>query len=109
MKKSYSSAERKSYKRGFFAGLFASKKKKKVVKKPAVKRKQSPSVWHNQHFDDPLYKAAYRYAKYCQSKCRDIPGAEISDDEALKNARSHYNQALKDKKYRDHLTFEFGD
>ena len=102
MKKSYSSAERKSYKRGFFAGLFASKKKKKVVKKPAVKRKQSPSVWHNQHIEDPLYLAAYRYADFPRKKYGS------PEDLVLPEARKYYERALKDDKFRNELVNLWG-
>ncbi len=99
MKKSYSSAERKSYKRGFFAGLFASKKPKLTAMEKFERDPKKYRDWHNQYFDNnALYRAAYFSASNEGRKLR------FSDDQVLMLARDNYFKARKDKNFRDKIT-----
>lgn len=66
-KRSYTAAEKQSYKRGFLAGLFSAKKNKSSnSKKSTVVKKRTladipNSFQHNVLFDDDTYKGIYRH------------------------------------------------
>ncbi len=95
-KKKYSASERKSYKKGFFAGLFA-RKKKNDAKQPKNKHGKTLSDYpnwgkHNVLFDDADYKRFYYGALdmgFEHEKARDI-------------ALSIYSKEYNDRKLKEH-------
>ena len=96
-KKQYSAAEKKSYKRGFFAGLFTTKKKK-YIDKPRNKYGKTLDDYpnwakHNVLFDDNSYRRFLRGAYemgYEDEKARDIALHLYSKECGDKKLKEHY-------------------
>ena len=107
-RKKYSAAEKKSYKRGFFAGLFVSKKKKKTSsKKIHIPKTATESQRHNILMrDDPDYVAALRAARRSAADIKDTEKYEV----AVKQFRDkYYSEIKKGSDYGKYLKNKFGD
>lgn len=107
-RRSYSSAEKKSYKRGFFAGLFASKTPKvNSRKKVHIPKNATESQRHNILMrDDPDYLVAFRAAR------RSADGIEDSrrHEEAVKRyCDRYYSEIKKRTEYGRYLKAKFSD
>ncbi len=104
-KRSYSIAEKKSWKRGFLAGLFSSKRTTKNTKKvSSVKQKNSKykkvsdipfDYQHNVLFADENYSSLFRSL----ANHRDYA---FGSDEHIKETLSIYKRSFGDKKIKDH-------
>ena len=93
-RKTYSASERKSYRKGFLAGLFASRKNEKVPRNKYGKSLNDYPNWakHNVLFDDESYRSFYHGAQemgFEHEKARDI-------------ALGIYSKECKDKKLKEH-------
>ena len=91
----FSSAEKRSYKKGFLKGLLFGGKKKALPKD----RDQRHNVLMR---DDVDYKIAFRYAGSMGDKF------DLSDNEVLDNAFEHYQQMKKDDKFKIDLYKYYG-
>ena len=104
--KRWTASEQKSYRKGFFAGLFSAKKKKKVLKKPITKKK---SVTKKKSFNkgssiysDPLYKLCDMYAEHMSVKFGNMGDGYFDNPEKV--AREAYFDAKKNPKLaKDHF------
>ena len=104
-KRSYSTAEKKSWKRGFFAGLFSSKGTSQNIKKvSSVKQKNSKykkvsdipfGYQHNVLFADENYSSLFRSL----ANRRDYA---FGSDEHIKETLSIYKRSFGDKKLKEH-------
>ncbi len=100
-KKSFSSAEKKSFKRGFLAGLFSVKERKtsKQLKPKSVKRRTLSDIpnhyQHNVLFDNDTYKGIYyhylREMGLEHEKARDYALTFYKKEYGDKILRKHYN------------------
>lgn len=107
-RKSYSAAEKKSFRAGFLRGLFSKKKKNSSKKQNARKKsvrteRQNIITRHNVLFrDEPDYLYAYRYAKHMGFKF------SLDDETVLKNASAHFEQMKKDSDFAAWLRDNYG-
>ena len=79
----YSASEKKSYKAGFFAGLFSAKKKKSGKKKSVTKKKQKHTrtlMQDIKYYRDHNLGVLYRDGKYYDTNFIDKP-VEITKSE----------------------------
>ena len=96
-RKNYSISERKSYRNGFFAGLFASKKNNRFLRKKSGNRTVNDipkNYRHNVLFSDERYKNIYghysRELGFEHEKARDY---------ALQMYRKEYGDSVLKKHY----------
>ena len=105
--KKYSQSERKSYKKGFLAGLFASKNKNNSRKKVKIPKNATESQRHNILMrDDPDYLVAFRAAR------RSASGLDNSSEyeKNLKLFRHKYYSETKNRtEYGKYLISKFSD
>ena len=100
-KRSYSSAEKQSYKRGFLAGLFSGKKKKSSNRKnyTVVKKRTLADIpnhfQHNVLFDNDRYKSIYYQYKnefgFNHETARDYALTMFKKEYGDSILRKHYN------------------
>ena len=105
-KNAYNSSEKKAYKRGFFAGLFASRKKR-TNKKIVIPKNSTKSQRHNILMrDDADYLIAHRAAMRSASHLED----ENQRKSAVEKYRNAYYKDIKNKTtYGIYLKTKFGD
>ena len=91
-KKRYSTAEKASYKKGFWTGLFVSRKKKK--QKVSIPKNATKTQRHNILMrDDPDYLVAYRAARRSASDIEDTTKYE----KAVSKYTDEYYASIKRK------------
>ena len=109
-KKSYSASEKKSFKAGFFAGLFSSKnkiKKKNLSKKIHIPKNATESQRHNILMrDDPRYVAAFRAAR---RSAADISDTREYEKAVKKFSSKYYSEIKKGSDYGKYLMSKFSD
>lgn len=105
-KKKYSDAQKKSYRKGFLAGLFSSKGSK-TKKKIYIPKSATPSQRHNILMrDDVDYLIAHRAALRSASHVED----EKQRKSAYEKLRNAYYKDIKNKTtYGVYLKTKFGD